>query len=76
MELTETEKQALRQGEPLRFQDEDVQCVVLRADLFERFHGLFSETLPSMVVTKLIDETMAEEDASDPLLDSYQKYKS
>jgi len=76
MELTEAEKQTLRQGEPLQFQDEDVKCVVLRADLFERFRGLFNETLPSTVVTTLIDETMSDEDANDPLLDSYQKYKS
>jgi len=76
MKLTETEKQTLRQGEPLRFEDEDVRCVVLRADLFDRYRKLFDETLPSEVTTTLVDETMTDADANDPLLASYQKYKS
>lgn len=75
MKLTETEKQSVRQGEPLQIQDEDVKCVVLRADLFERFRGLLSESLPAGVVTELVDGTMADYDSADPLLDSYQKYK-
>lgn len=75
MKLTETEKQAVLQGQPLEFQADDVNCVVLRADLFERFRGLLSTTLPPEVVTALVDETMADFDAADPLLDTYQQYK-
>jgi hypothetical protein len=75
MKLTETEKQAVRQGEPVEFQEDDVNCVVLRADLFEKFRGLLSTTLAPEVVTALVDETMAEFDAADPLLDTYQQYK-
>ncbi len=75
MKLTESEKQAVRQGEPVEFRDDDIECVVLRADLFKRFRGLMAETLPAEVVTTLVDETLAEYDVDDPLLDSYQVYK-
>jgi len=75
MKLTEAEKQAVQQGEPVEFREGDVQCVVLRADLFERFRGLLSETLPPEVVITMVDDTMSDFDADDPLLDSYQKYK-
>ncbi len=75
MKLTETKKQTVRQGEPIEFHEGDVQCVILRADLFERFRGLLSETLPPEVVTTMVDDTMSDFDADDPLLDSYQKYK-
>jgi len=75
MKLTETEKQAVRQGEPIEFREDDVQCVILRADLLERFRGLLSDTLPPGVVTAIVDDTLSEYDADDPLLASYQTYK-
>ena len=53
-----------------------MRCVVLRADLSERYRRLFDESLHSEVTTTLVDETMADLDTNDPLLASYQKYKS
>ncbi len=75
MKLTEVEKQAVRNGEPVLCREDDVECVVLRADVFRRFRGLLDEGLPPEAVTLLVDESMAEYDADDPLLDSYQQYK-
>lgn len=75
MKLTEFEKQTIQQGEFVQFQEGDVKCVVVRADLFERFRGLLTESLPPEVITTLVDDTMSDYDANDPLLDTYQKYK-
>lgn len=73
--LTEIEKQAVRNGEPVQFREDDVDCVVVRADVFQKLRGVLDETLPPEVVTRLVDQTMSDDDANDPLLESYQKYR-
>lgn len=75
MKLTDTEKQRVRKGEVVEFQEDNLECVVLRRDLFERFRGLLGEPLPPDVVTTLVNQNMSEYDESDPLLQSYQTYK-
>jgi hypothetical protein len=75
MKLTEHEKQTVRKGEPVQFREDDVECVVVRADVFQRLRGVLDESLPSEVVSKLVDQTMNEDDANDPLLESYQCYR-
>ena len=75
MKLTDDEKQAVQQGKPVEFREDGVDCVILRADLFERYRRQMSETLASESVTKLIDDAMADIDAGDPILDSYQKHR-
>ena len=69
MKLTESEKQAINKGEAIRAVDDGVEIVIIRADVYDRFRV----SLTPEVVTKLVDETMNEYDADDPLLDSYQK---
>ena len=75
MKLTEHEKATVRSGEPLQFREDDVECVVVRADVFQRLRGVLDESLPSEVVGKLVDQAMSEYDAEDPLLESYQGYR-
>jgi hypothetical protein len=75
IKLTDAEKQAVQQGKPVEFREDGVDCVVLRADLFERYRRQMSETLAPEVVTQLVDKAMADVDAGDPLLDSYQKHR-
>lgn len=76
MKLSDEEKQALEQGKPVEFADGALHCVVVRADLFHRFSRLLDSELPAMVVSELVDGTMADFDADDPLLTSYQNSES
>lgn len=69
MNLTESEKQAIKKGEAIRTTEGGLEIVVVRADVYDQFRAV----LAPEVVTKLADETMEDYDAGDPLLDSYQK---
>ena len=40
MNLSEQQKTALRNGEAVRTRDEDLECVVMRADVYERVKQL------------------------------------
>lgn len=68
MKLTESEKQAISKGETVRTTEGGINIVIMRADLYEQYRSV----LPAEVVTELVDESMAEYDGNDPLLDSYQ----
>lgn len=68
MKLTESEKQAISKGETVRTTEGGINIVIMRADLYEQYRSV----LPSEVVTELVDESLAEYDGNDPLLDSYQ----
>lgn len=50
------------------------ECVVLRADVYERLRSILEEDdEPDMrTVALLIEHNMREDDANDPLLESYQ----
>ena len=49
-----------------------VEYVLVRADLYERLKALLSDDLPD--VAPVMNEVMAEDDAKDPYLESYQHY--
>jgi hypothetical protein len=75
LELTEAQRQALQQGSPVRVSPPEVgaECVILRADVYERLRSLLEEDMPGMrAVGLLIAENMREDDEQDPLLASYQ----
>jgi hypothetical protein len=79
MNLTSEQVQAIREGEPVRIIPPEVgqECVVLRGDAYEKIKHLFyddSATDPAKFYP-LVSAIMAEDDADDPALDSYQKYK-
>jgi hypothetical protein len=77
IELTEAQRKALQEEAPPRLVDPTTNetYVLLRAELYDRLKGLLEEDLPSMEeVGLLLEEVMKEDDANDPLLESYQKY--
>ena len=80
IELTKEQHLALqRDGDgPPRVHDAEtnITYVLLREDLYERLRPLLStgEFDPDDSLS-LMNEVMAEDDACDPLLESYQKYR-
>jgi len=54
---------------------DSTDCIVVRADIFQRFKAALDDALEPEQVGRLIDENMRDEDADDPLLDSYQRYR-
>jgi hypothetical protein len=76
IELTEQQQQELRQGGLVRVHPSEVgsECVIIRADVYERLRSAPDDDLPDMqAVGKLIEHNMREDDENDPLLDSYQQ---
>lgn len=79
MQLTDEEMQAIRAGEPVTVRDPEIgpDCVLLRADVFARVRGLLfddAEFSPRDAYPH-VDRVMAEDDASDSSLESYQSYR-
>jgi hypothetical protein len=74
--LTTEQIDAIDRGEPVRDVADGRDVVVLGAKVFERIQGLFAASeLDREEVGALISRNMAELDAGDPTLDSYQIYK-
>jgi hypothetical protein len=75
IELTEQQHEALsRNGaEPVRAIDPstNVEYVLLPAEMYERLKFLLREDMPDAAA--LMNEVMAEDDANDPYLESYQR---
>lgn len=72
MELTTQQLEAIDAGEAVAVFVDETHCVILRQDVYERIRP-GSEGLPSEIVAELVQGTMADYDADDPLLDSYQQ---
>jgi hypothetical protein len=75
MNLTTEQIKAVESGEPVPILVDQVKCVVIREDLWNRLKQVASDALSADVVYGLIEEAMADDDANDPALQSYQKYK-
>jgi hypothetical protein len=72
MKLSDDQRKAIEQGQPLELQDSSLHFVVLRADLRGQYRSVIDHGLPDTVISEIVDETMIEYDADDPLLASYQ----
>jgi hypothetical protein len=76
IQLTPEQHQALaRNGtKPIRVIDSstNVEYVLLRAAVYDRLENLLSGDMPD--TSALVNEAMAEDDANDPYLESYQNY--
>jgi hypothetical protein len=74
--LTEQQRQSIRNGNSVRLPAPEIgaDCIIVRADIYERLRSLLQEEDgPDMhTLARLIDHNMREEDANDPLLESYQ----
>ena len=75
IELTQEQWQAIAQEEnPTVIEPESKTAYVLvRKEVFERWRRVFADEPDAAL---LVNEMMAEDDVSDPLLESYQKYRS
>jgi len=76
IELSEEQRQNVLQGKPVRVSMPELgtDCVVLRADVYERLRSVLEggDELDMRTVASLIEHNMREDDADDPLLESYQ----
>lgn len=77
MQLTVDEKAAVRAGKPVRVREDDLDCVLVRADVFDRFEAsVVSDNGFDVTATyPLVNAAMADDDVQDPLLDSYETYR-
>jgi hypothetical protein len=77
--LTEPQQQALdaARGEPLHLVDPRTQrdYVLLSADAYDRVQSLLDEGIPRRQLAELIQRNMQDEDAGDPLLNTYLQYR-
>jgi hypothetical protein len=77
MNLTSEQVQAIREGEAVPVVPPEVgeECVVLRRNAYEKIkHLLDDESEPDPTgFYPIVGATMAEDDADDPALESYQK---
>ena len=77
LQLTDEQRRELgeRASQPTRVVDPVTGCeyVLLPAEVYAGLLGLDDAGLDMKQVALLIDQNMREEDANDPLLESYQK---
>jgi len=80
IELTEDQRQNILQGNPVRVAAPDLgtDCIVLRADVYDKLRSILEDdiALDMRTVARLIERNMQEDDANDPLLQSYQDSRS
>ncbi|MGH7170066.1 MAG: hypothetical protein ACRELG_07310 [Gemmataceae bacterium] len=79
IELTEEQRHNVLQGNAVRVVTPEfgIDCVLLRADVYERLRSVLEEDeLDMRTVALLIEQNMREDDANDPLLESYQDPRS
>lgn len=74
--LTDEHLRLAKDGRPVHFRDLDTDFVIVRADLYQRVERIFDDDDAIDDGLRLMNEVMADDDANDPLLDSYQKYRS
>jgi hypothetical protein len=76
IELTQEQHEALKQNgsEPVRAIDRatNVEYFLVRAEVYERLKALLDTDM--LDAASLMNEVMAEDDAKDPYLESYQHY--
>jgi hypothetical protein len=78
MNLTAQQLEEVRSGKPVRLSAPEIgtECVLIRADLYERFQALLdADDFDAKEGLPFANMTMEEDDAGDPLLESYQKYR-
>lgn len=79
MNLTEEQTRALKEGRPIRLIDSEtgLECVVLRADIYDRFETALIDDSPLTEEEKLwaIREAGKRAGWDDPELDVYEEYR-
>lgn len=76
MQLTDAQLDAAECGEVVEIMDQGRGFVLLSRELYDQVRQSEESELPTSLATaRLIREVMADDDANDPTLDSYQRYK-
>jgi hypothetical protein len=75
MQLSDEQIRAIDEGEAVEVQIDALRCVVVREDVYEGLCSRNHFALPATVVGELVKEAMAEYDADDPLLATYQEMR-
>ncbi len=73
VQLTAPQKEAVFRGEAVPVVIESTECVVVRADVFQRVKAVLDDGLDAEQIGRLVDANMRDDDLADPLLDSYQR---
>ncbi len=79
LHLTEEQRRGMvgRENQPIRLLDPvtSQEYVLVRAEVYEQIAQVVDDGLDRKQVAALIERNMREDDANDPLLESYQKYR-
>ena len=71
MNITNEQIEAAKSGQAVRINADDTSLVLIRSDLLENLQS----GLPPEIITRIVDDTMADYDAGDSVLDSYGKHR-
>jgi hypothetical protein len=76
--LTAEQLQAVKDGTMVHLSvpEFEMECVVVRADLYGRIGAVIEDTVGDVDVAFLVESSMREYDEHDPSLESYQKYRT
>jgi propanediol utilization protein len=75
MNLTQEQVQAINRGEAVSVTVEGTKCMLVREEVYSRVQRVFEGALDGDTVYDLIDAAMSDDDANDPGLESYQRYR-
>jgi hypothetical protein len=77
MNLTNEQFQAAERGEAVKVEHNGKEFYLLAAEVYERAKRALTDEPPSAdEIYELMEQVMAEDDANDPALESYQHYKT
>lgn len=75
MNLSTEQQLAVERGQAVPVVVGQIECIVIRRDVYEQSSALVNDEIDPARFYSLVGQIMAEDDADDPTLESYQKYK-
>ena len=70
MQLTSEQRLAIKQGQPVSVRVDDIECVIVRKDVYERIQNALDPGETYAAIEAVLDQE------KDPGLESYQHYKT
>lgn len=74
MNLTKEQFEKAKSGQAVEIAENGDEFILIRKDVYDRVRRVIDDFDPTDAYP-LVNEAMREDDASDPLLDSYEKYR-
>lgn len=74
MNLTREQFEQAKSGQPVEIAENGDEFILIRKDVYDRVRYAADDMDPRDAYP-LVNEAMREDDARDPLLDSYEKYR-